>query len=68
MAYIRTLAAALCCGFFLAAGFAAPARAQNATSVAPDADLKPRPKVALVLSGGGARGFAHHGVLRALHD
>lgn len=28
----------------------------------------PRPRVALVLSGGGARGFAHVGVLRALHD
>ncbi len=27
-----------------------------------------RPKVALVLSGGGARGFAHIGVLRALRD
>jgi NTE family protein len=27
-----------------------------------------RPKIALVLSGGGARGFAHVGVLRALHD
>jgi NTE family protein len=68
MAHIRTLAAAFCCGFFLAAAFAVPARAQNATSVAPDADLKPRPKVALVLSGGGARGFAHIGVLRALQE
>ncbi|MCU6432422.1 patatin-like phospholipase family protein [Undibacterium sp. Jales W-56] len=28
--------------------------------------LPPRPKIALVLSGGGARGFAHIGVLRAL--
>jgi NTE family protein len=68
MAHIRTLAAAFCCGFFLAAAFAAPARAQNATSVAPDAELKARPKVALVLSGGGARGFAHIGVLRALQE
>ena len=68
MTPIRTLAAALSCGFFLAVSFAAPARAQNATSVAPDADLKPRPKVALVLSGGGARGFAHIGVLRALQE
>jgi NTE family protein len=33
------------------------------------ADAPPsRPRVALVLSGGGARGFAHIGVLRALHD
>ncbi|MFS2005949.1 patatin-like phospholipase family protein [Duganella sp. CT11-25] len=68
MAHIRTLAAAFCCGFFLAAAFAVPAGAQNASSVAPDADLKPRPKVALVLSGGGARGFAHIGVLRALQE
>ena len=29
---------------------------------------KPRPKIALVLSGGGARGFAHIGVLRALNQ
>ncbi|HJV61332.1 MAG TPA: patatin-like phospholipase family protein [Albitalea sp.] len=29
---------------------------------------KPRPRVALVLSGGGARGFAHIGVLRVLRD
>lgn len=29
---------------------------------------KPRPRVALVLSGGGARGFAHIGVLRVLRE
>lgn len=29
---------------------------------------KARPRIALVLSGGGARGFAHVGVLRALQD
>ena len=29
---------------------------------------KPRPKIALVLSGGGARGFAHIGVLRVLKE
>ena len=28
----------------------------------------PRPKIALVLSGGGARGLAHVGVLRVLHE
>ena len=53
MAYIRLLAAALCCGFFLST---AQAQQANATSIAPDAAIKPRPKVALVLSGGGARG------------
>jgi NTE family protein len=71
MAYIRSLAAALCCGFFLSIACAAPAPAAlqpNAASVAPDAAVKPRPKVALVLSGGGARGFAHIGVLRALQE
>jgi NTE family protein len=71
MAYFRTLAAALCCGFFLSSALAAPAPAAvqpNATSIAPDAAIKPRPKVALVLSGGGARGFAHIGVLRALQE
>jgi NTE family protein len=31
-------------------------------------DLPARPRVALVLSGGGARGFAHIGVLRALRE
>lgn len=66
MAYFRHLAAALCCGLFLSIALAAPQ--PNATSVAPDATLKPRPKVALVLSGGGARGFAHIGVLRALQE
>ncbi|MBV7538598.1 patatin-like phospholipase family protein [Duganella sp. sic0402] len=65
MAYLRILAAALCCGFFLSAAQAAPS---DATSVAPDASAKPRPKIALVLSGGGARGFAHIGVLRALQE
>jgi NTE family protein len=70
MASIRTLAAALCCGFFLSVALAAPVPPQQpgATSVAPDASIKPRPKIALVLSGGGARGFAHIGVLRALQE
>lgn len=79
MVLARSLAAALCCGFFLSA--ACPgASAQtpvhpNAASVAPvlppppaDPNAKPRPKIALVLSGGGARGFAHIGVLRALQE
>jgi NTE family protein len=68
MVPFRTLAAALSCGFFLVAAICLPAAAQNATSVAPDAAIKPRPKIALVLSGGGARGFAHIGVLRALQE
>ena len=40
-----------------------------AVAQAPETDLAaPRPRVALVLSGGGARGLAHIGVLRALRD
>ncbi|WP_229258160.1 patatin-like phospholipase family protein [Duganella margarita] len=56
----------------MSAALAAPAtpapQQPNATSIAPDASVKPRPKIALVLSGGGARGFAHIGVLRALQE
>lgn len=44
----------------LFAGFALGAFAQSTQP--------PRPKVALVLSGGGARGLAHIGVLKLLHD
>ncbi|MBX3611561.1 MAG: patatin-like phospholipase family protein [Hydrogenophaga sp.] len=48
----------------------APASAQQPVAVDPSAapalPAQPRPRVALVLSGGGARGFAHVGVLKAL--
>lgn len=71
----RTLAAAVCCGLLLSSLFnralaqdSAPAASSVAPDAAPDTALKPRPKVALVLSGGGARGFAHIGVLRALQE
>ena len=45
----------------------------SAETLAPDRiddilKAKPRPKIALVLSGGGARGFAHIGVLRVLKE
>ena len=43
----------------------ASAHAQSTKPAAPPTD---RPKVALVLSGGGARGFAHIGVLRTLKE
>jgi NTE family protein len=42
--------------------------AQGTLTPQPAAAEHRRPKVALVLSGGGARGFAHVGVLRALQD
>lgn len=57
-----------------AAGTAAaavpPSAAPSAApSVAPSGEPpRPRPRIALVLSGGGARGFAHIGVLRVLHE
>ena len=39
-----------------------------ATAKAPTAPELPRPKIALVLGGGAARGFAHVGVIRALEQ
>ncbi len=58
---LRAFAAACACALQLAA--AAPALA------AEDAALPAaRPRIALVLSGGGARGFAHIGVLRVLRE
>ena len=53
----------------LAACLALPLAAQTPPTSAPAADPlppQPRPRVALVLSGGGARGFAHVGVIKAL--
>jgi NTE family protein len=50
--------------FLICAGIAA---AQAAPLSAPD-PAPARPRVALVLSGGGARGFAHIGVLRVLRE
>ena len=49
---------------------AAAAPAVNVATVATVASVAKatRPRIALVLSGGGARAFAHIGVLRALHD
>ena len=55
---------ALACGVALSLNAAAQAVAEPVSPVSPAA----RPRVALVLSGGGARGFAHIGVLRALRD
>jgi NTE family protein len=60
----RAAAAAMACALQLAA-FMAPAAAHAAADAAPAAA---RPRIALVLSGGGARGFAHIGVLRVLRE
>jgi NTE family protein len=59
-ALVPALAAALVFSLSPAAAFAGDA--------VPAAAAPARPKIALVLSGGGARGFAHIGVLRVLHE
>ena len=59
------LAAGLILGALLLVG-AFPAIAQ--TSAASATSTSPRPKIGLVLSGGGARGLAHIGVLKVLED
>jgi NTE family protein len=57
-----------------AAALAPPAHAQtpspgaDAATPAATAPAKPRPKIGLVLSGGGARGLTHIGVLKVLHE
>jgi NTE family protein len=58
---LRAVAAACACALQLAA--AAPAPAADYATPPPA-----RPRIALVLSGGGARGFAHIGVLRVLRE
>ncbi|QJQ04663.1 patatin domain-containing protein [Undibacterium piscinae] len=55
--------------FLLTACFSVLSASSIAQPVANDkSEVKQRPKIALVLSGGGARGFAHIGVLRVLKD
>ncbi len=51
----------------LAAGLAAPASAQDPAAAPPQAQT-PRPRIGLALGGGGARGFAHIGVLQWLDE
>ena len=61
--HIRTLVIAACAAACLAGPPAA--RAQQASAEEPPPQ---RPRVGLVLSGGGARGAAHIGVIRALEE
>jgi NTE family protein len=65
-------ASALACGCALplfGAGLAAAAdHAAAPPAPALPAEVTARPRIALVLSGGGARGFAHIGVLRVLRE
>ena len=61
---IRFRALAAICACALALPGLAPAQTAATTGQQPAA----RPRIALVLSGGGARGFAHIGVLRVLRE
>ncbi len=65
MSLLRSIAAGLACALLLqgAPALAFPEKVSD-PALAPAA----RPRIALVLSGGGARGFAHIGVLRVLHE
>ncbi len=64
MRFARTLSALVLSIFFVSSLFAQTVSAQTA-SVRQDSD---RPKVAVVLSGGGAKGFAHIALLEALEE
>ncbi|NHZ97427.1 patatin-like phospholipase family protein [Massilia sp. CCM 8734] len=71
MKRLRVLAAACALGLPAGVALAQPAAAPQPGAVPqPEAGVAvaARPRVALVLSGGGARGFAHIGVLRVLRD
>ncbi len=57
----------LSCFFILTAVCSAAVLAQNINSNQETAEKK-RPRIGLVLSGGGARGFAHVGVLKVLEE
>jgi hypothetical protein len=61
--FARLLAAA-----GLVACFALSASGQTPPPTASETSPKPRPKIGLVLSGGGARGIAHIGVLKVMEQ
>ena len=60
--FLHRIAVLLAC-----AAVAAPAIAQPASDAVPPATAA-RPKIGLVLSGGGARGAAHIGVIKVLEE
>ena len=62
----RGLAALLLSAYVACVAFPAPSHAAGSTAV--EAPAKPRPRIGLVLGGGGAKGAAHVGVLRVLDD
>jgi NTE family protein len=61
---LRAIAAGCACALLLAAALAPGVARADDRAGTPAA----RPRIALVLSGGGARGFAHIGVLRVLRE
>ncbi|SHH39839.1 patatin-like phospholipase family protein [Massilia sp. CF038] len=70
--FLRALATALACALLTSAP-AVCAQSDDTVPLSSPVAAGPvvpaaRPRIALVLSGGGARGFAHIGVLRALRD
>ncbi|MDC8786081.1 patatin-like phospholipase family protein [Roseateles koreensis] len=66
--YRRAVITLLLVSLQMSAAAAQPA-AEGAAAVSPvDVSTPPRPKICLVLSGGGARGAAHTGVLRVLEE
>ena len=62
----RGPAAMLLCAFVACAAF--PVHASAAEGAAAEAPAKPRPRIGLVLGGGGAKGAAHVGVLDVLDE
>ena len=63
---IRGFAAILLCAYVTCVAF--PALSQAAESTAVAAPAQPRPRIGLVLGGGGAKGAAHIGVLGVLDE
>jgi NTE family protein len=63
---IRGFAAMFLCAYVTCAAFPALSHAAESTAVA--APAQPRPRVGLVLGGGGAKGAAHVGVLGVLDE
>ena len=62
----RRLAAMFLCAYVACAAF--PALSNAAESAAVEAPVKPRPRIGLVLGGGGAKGAAHVGILGVLDE
>jgi NTE family protein len=61
----RGFAAILLCAYVTCVAFPALSQAAESTAVEP---VKPRPRIGLVLGGGGAKGAAHVGVLGVLDE